>query len=200
VLSIGVVGAGIGGLTVALALREAGLRDVHVYERGEPGGVSNMGLILTPNATRVLHALGMKDELRGLCGHPQTQLQRTGRSGFVLAQRPLGQFAEDRYGAPHCIVGHANLLRVLLDACNAHGISIAGNQSCTNISQPEGAVVVELGDQRASHDVVIGCDGTASMVRRYLNYPEERAQQLLQAPGGVQPQSMRCPDRLAPTS
>ncbi|MCZ6710078.1 MAG: NAD(P)/FAD-dependent oxidoreductase [Gammaproteobacteria bacterium] len=195
-LSIGVVGAGVGGLSVALALREAGFSDIEVYESGIPGSGSNIGLILTPNATRVLHALGLKDRLRALCGLPQAHLQRTWRSGFVLAQRPLGRFAEDRYGAPHCVIARGDLLRLLLDACRRLGISIQCNRSCTKIHQSGRTVVVELGNQRETHDVLIGCDGTESIVRRHLNYPRYSTATRAQtgwgaAPVTALPRSMR---------
>ena len=145
--SIGVLGAGIGGLTTALALREAGFGDIHVYEAGAAGAGSDTGLSLAPNATRVLHALGLKDELRSHSSHPQAHLQRTWRRGFLLAQRPLGQFSEARYGAPHIIIGHATLLGMLLKSCAEHGVAISDNRGCTGVSQANGRVLAAFDDQ-----------------------------------------------------
>ena len=169
--SIGVLGAGIGGLTTALALREAGFGDIHVYEAGAAGAGSDTGLSLAPNATRVLHALGLKDELRSHSSHPQAHLQRTWRRGFLLAQRPLGQFSEARYGAPHIIIGHATLLGMLLKSCAEHGVAISDNRGCTGVSQANGRVLAAFDDQNATHDVLIGCEGSVSVVRDYLRYP-----------------------------
>ena len=171
-LSIGVIGAGVGGLTAALALREAGFSDIAVYEAGSPGRAASMDLILPPNATRVLHALGLKDELQGISGHPQFQLHRTWRSGFLLSQRPLGQFAEDRYGAPHCVVDHVALLGMLLEACATHAIGVIGERACTDLAQTGNRVVAAFGDLQATHDVLIGCDGADSRLRNRLNYPD----------------------------
>jgi len=165
-----VAGAGVGGLTAALALAEAGFRDISVYEAGTPGAAPDMGLVLSPNATRILHALGLKDALHTVCSYPQAQLQRTWRNGFLLSQRPLGQFAEDRYGAPHCIVAHQDLLGLLLEACNVCEITVVG-RPCTELSQAHGRVRVGLDEQNNNHDVLIGCDGADSLVRDHLSYP-----------------------------
>ena len=66
-----VVGAGIGGLTAALALRRAGF-DVHVYEQSSALREVGAGIAVSPNAVRVLHRLGLADAL-----------QAAGVAGFV---------------------------------------------------------------------------------------------------------------------
>lgn len=158
------------GLTTALALAEAGFRNIVIYDADTPGAAPDMGLVLAPNATRVLHALGLKDALHSVCSYPQAQLQRTWRNGFLLSQRPLGQFAEDRYGAPHCVVAHRDLLKLLLEACNAQEITVIA-QPCSEFSQAHDQVLVRFAEHSAHHDVLIGCDGANSLVRDHLSYP-----------------------------
>ena len=78
--TIGIVGAGIGGLTLAAALGEAGFRDVTVYDRDEPGSPCPSDLLLTPNGTRVLRALHVGPFLSD-APRPDGHVQRSWRSG-----------------------------------------------------------------------------------------------------------------------
>ena len=68
---------------------------------------------------------------------------------FLLAQRPLGQFSEARYGAPHIIIGHATLLGMLLKSCAEHGVAISDNRGCTGVSQANGRVLAAFGKHGA---------------------------------------------------
>ena len=64
-----IVGAGIGGLTVALCLHRLGF-DVKVYEQTEQTASHGAGIQLSPNATRVLHEIGLADPLASLASAP----------------------------------------------------------------------------------------------------------------------------------
>ena len=95
-LSVAVVGGGIGGLTAALSLHRAGL-DVHVYEQA--GSVSEIGagIQVSPNATRVLHGLGLGDEpnlarILAAVGNeqPSSAAGCDERRGRAAAARPAG--------------------------------------------------------------------------------------------------------------
>ena len=71
-ISIGVIGGGIGGLTAALWLLRAGF-DVHVYERAATLRDVGAGIQVSPNASRVLHRLGLADELARMGVRPSSQ-------------------------------------------------------------------------------------------------------------------------------
>jgi salicylate hydroxylase len=140
----------------------------------------NGSMTLSPNATKVLHALGLKEPLRSRCSLPQAQLQRTSQSGFLLSQRPLGQFADERYGAPHCLVSQTDLLTILLNACETRGVTLTDGRACTEVWQANNNVTIGFNGEQKTHDVLIGCDGHGSTVRSYLGYP----------PAAVQPGTM----------
>jgi salicylate hydroxylase len=165
------VGAGIGGLTLAAALGEAGFRDVTVYDRGGPGSPEPSDLVLSPNGTRVLRALHLGPFL-SRTHKPDAYVQRSWRSGFVLAHRPLGAFMEARYGAPEVVVARQALLEALATRCAHHGVAVRTGQPCARIAQDARSVTLTFGSQEICHDVVIGCDGEASAVRAGMGYAE----------------------------
>src|SRR5215213_10885524 len=84
-----IAGAGIGGLTAALALRQAGF-DVHVYEQARVLREVGAGLALGANAVRVLHRLGLAEALRTVGVRSQSWDFRDWQSGAVLGRVPLG--------------------------------------------------------------------------------------------------------------
>jgi salicylate hydroxylase len=92
-----IAGAGIGGLTAALAIARQGL-PVAVFDQAERLEEAGAGIQLSPNATRVLIALGLADRVAPTIVVPTAICLRTSRSGRDLAIMPLG--AEARHGAP----------------------------------------------------------------------------------------------------
>jgi salicylate hydroxylase len=100
---IGIVGAGIAGTTLAIALKQSGL-DTRLYDRPSLPPASGGPVFLSANGTRVLHAIGLKEALANVAVFPQFATIRHARTGFLLSQRPLGAFSEARYGAPDCLV------------------------------------------------------------------------------------------------
>lgn len=93
VLEIGIVGGGIGGLAAALSLQQAGF-DVHVYEQAGTLGEVGAGIQVSPHASRILHRLGLADELAALGVRPLAWHQRRWDDGRTLLRSPLGR----RYG------------------------------------------------------------------------------------------------------
>jgi 2-polyprenyl-6-methoxyphenol hydroxylase-like FAD-dependent oxidoreductase len=79
--SVAVVGGGIGGLTAALALLRAGF-DVHVYEQASALGEVGAGIQISPNASRVLHRLGLAERLAGAGVRPLAWHQRRWEDGL----------------------------------------------------------------------------------------------------------------------
>src|SRR5229473_373323 len=111
-LRIGVIGGGIGGLTAALSLRQAGFA-VDVYEQAteltQIGGGINMG----PNAARVLRRLGLGPGLDREGVRPVGTHQRRWEDGRTLQRASLNPRCEELYGAPHITIHRADLLAVI---------------------------------------------------------------------------------------
>jgi salicylate hydroxylase len=87
-MRIAVIGGGIGGLSAALQLLQAGLH-VHVYEQAAPIGEIGAGIQISPNASRLLLRLGLKGAMENLGIRPRVVHQRRRDDGRTLQFAPL---------------------------------------------------------------------------------------------------------------
>src|SRR5271169_4393318 len=110
-----VAGAGIGGLTAALALARSGFRVV-VLEQAERLEETGAGIQLSPNATRILIGLGLADRLQPHVVAPAAIRVLGARSGREIVRIPLGGEATQRYGAPYWVIHRGDLQAALSDA------------------------------------------------------------------------------------
>lgn len=135
-----IAGAGIAGLTAALAFASRGF-DVHLFERAESLEEVGAGLQLSPNATRILRGLGVLPHLATLAVSPEAVVLREARSLDEVARVPLGAFAERRWGAPYLVAHRADLQSALLTAVRNHpGIELATGTTVRDFAlSPEGA-------------------------------------------------------------
>jgi salicylate hydroxylase len=116
-----VAGAGIGGLTAALALAQNGFRVV-VLEQAERLEETGAGIQLSPNAARILIDLGLEDRLRQLATAPTALRVLSAGSGREIVRMPLAD-AEQRYGAPYWVT-HRGDLQAALAAAVARQLGI----------------------------------------------------------------------------
>ena len=112
-------GAGIAGLTTALALAHRGFRAL-ILEQAEKLQETGAGLQLAPNATRILRELGVAERLKNCVVVPQALSVKNGKSGRETVRMPLGEAAEFRYGAPYWLVHRADLQAALLETANVN--------------------------------------------------------------------------------
>jgi salicylate hydroxylase len=110
-----IAGAGIGGLTAALALARNGFRAL-VLEQAERLEETGAGVQLSPNATRILIDLGLADRLQPHVVAPTAIRVLGGRSGREIVRIPLGAGAAQRYGAPYWVIHRGDLQAALSDA------------------------------------------------------------------------------------
>jgi salicylate hydroxylase len=116
-----VAGAGIGGLTAALALAQSGFRVV-VLEQAEWLEETGAGIQLSPNAARILIDLGLGDRLRQLATAPMALRVLSAASGREIVRMPLAD-AEQHYGAPYWVT-HRGDLQAALAAAAARQLGI----------------------------------------------------------------------------
>jgi 2-polyprenyl-6-methoxyphenol hydroxylase-like FAD-dependent oxidoreductase len=173
-VEIVVIGGGVGGLTAALALALGGHR-IQVLERAPRFAQGGPGLRLAPNATAVLARLGLLDQVLDLGSRPRRALLRDLGSGAELAELDLGAPLTARYGTPYVVVGRADLLSLLADACADADVELRPGREATSVDQSSfassimgGAVVTCVDGRMYAADVVLAADGAESAARALL--------------------------------
>jgi len=163
---IAIIGAGIGGLATAAALRRVGI-DAQVYEQAEAFARVGAGIQQSPNAMKVHRGLGVEARLREVAFAPATSLNRDAMTGAVTNEHPLGPAAEARYGAPYLTLHRGDLHAALADSVPAG--SVHRGKTVVRIAQDGGKVALAFADGSAvSADAVIGADGVHSLVRQHV--------------------------------
>lgn len=163
-----IAGGGIGGLTAALCLAEAGF-EVALFEQSAEFGEIGAGIQLSPNCTRVLHHLGLEQALAASAFLPEGMEFRAWKSGKVIGSSALGQTVRDRYGFPYCNIHRGDLLRVLVEAATERttAIELYTGSEVTRFEQ-RGRVHAAVGGGMYEGDALIGADGIHSAVRAQL--------------------------------
>ncbi len=114
-----IAGAGIGGLTAALAIARQGFR-VAVFEQAERLEEIGAGIQLSPNASRILIGLGLAAQLKRHVVAPEELRVTDAHGARVHVRAPLGAVAEKRYGAPYWVIHRGDLQAVLIEAVRGH--------------------------------------------------------------------------------
>jgi salicylate hydroxylase len=166
-LKVLIVGAGIGGLTAALAALRRGL-EVEVYEQARELREVGAGLQLSANGTRVFYELGVGDELKSLSCEATGKEIRLWNTGETWKLFDLGKVSVERYGYPYLTVYRPDLLDVLVRAVGRDRIHLGAK--CIGLTQDDQRVELELDDGRTPEgDCLIGADGVHSQVRQILS-------------------------------
>jgi len=172
-----IVGAGIGGLTTALSLHAAGLRDIAIHERVSEIRGLGVGINLLPHAMRELTELGVADRVEALGVAPRT-LSYYNRFGQQIWSEPRGTAAGYRW--PQLSVHRGRLQLALLDAVRERlGDIVHLGHRLVEVEHGSTADAVRFETDEGerlelSADVVIGADGIHSALRRQ-HYPHEGA-------------------------
>ena len=159
-----VIGAGIGGLSAAIALRKAGVENV-VFERARELKEIGAGLSLMSNATKALNGLGLTEALRGI-GVPIGVAEIRTWRGEVLSRIPTWQLSE-KVGAQSVAVHRADLQGALLRELGDEAVRL--DAACVSFEQDGGSVRAFFADgteERA--DLLVGADGLRSTIRQGL--------------------------------
>ena len=169
--SIAVVGAGVAGLATALACARAGHR-VQVFEQVREFAPVGAGIQLGPNATRVLHDLGLESALRAVAAFPAELQVRSGIDARLLGVLPLGEQAQTRYGAPYATLARADLHHILLTALEAHTqASLYLASHIDSAQQDSGAVQFRTSDGIVRRvECMAAADGLWSKLRSQVLY------------------------------
>src|SRR5437667_5818048 len=165
-LSVAIIGAGMGGLASAAALRRVGI-DVTVYEQATQFARIGAGIQIGCNAMQVLRGLGLEARLRGQSFYPRSWNNRDWRTGEVKFDMIFGESAEQKFGAPYLLAHrgdlHAALASIVPGDCIRLGHKLVGLDPSA-----DGIRLSFANGRAASADAVVGADGVHSLVRDIL--------------------------------
>jgi salicylate hydroxylase len=170
-MRIAIVGGGIGGLSAALHLLDAGF-DVQVYEQAPRIGEIGAGIQISPNASRLLIRLGLKRAMDKVGVRPQAVHQRRWDDGRTLQRAPVGLEVETAFGAPYYHFHRGDLAELLGAAVPAERVHCS--HRLVDL-EPKGERVVARFENgtSAEADLLVGADGIHSRVRHLLFGPEK---------------------------
>ena len=165
-IRIVIVGAGVGGLTLALLLRRQGIT-VEVLEQASELREVGAGIALASNATRVLQRLGLGDDLARLSTEPTALIHRDGRDGHLISVHPMDGSYRRAFGAPFFGLHRVALQQLLADAwgpvhlhldCRVEALTERGESIRVRCATGE----------TFDADLAVGADGVHSQVRRWV--------------------------------
>jgi salicylate hydroxylase len=161
-----VIGAGIGGIAAAAALRKLGV-EVAVYERASDLGEVGAGVQIGPNGVKVLRALGLDPGLEGLAFEPTEIVSVDWQTASQRFRQPLMAIATKQFGAPYITAHRADVHRLLRAKVPDSVITL--NARCTAVSSSDrGAVATFADGSTVEADLIVGADGIRSVVRECL--------------------------------
>ncbi|MBV9456079.1 MAG: FAD-dependent monooxygenase, partial [Bradyrhizobium sp.] len=172
-----IVGAGIGGLTLGLALHQANI-PCRIFESVGEIRAIGVGINLLPHASKELAALGLEEALAKVAIQT-TDATFFNRFGQLIYQEPLGRAAG--YDHPQFSIHRGDLQMVLLDAFRSRGghEAIVTGAHCIGVEQDDAGVTVTFADGATGANrftvrgsVAIACDGINSAVRKQF-FPDE---------------------------
>ncbi|MDT5066479.1 MAG: hypothetical protein QOK02_2634 [Mycobacterium sp.] len=163
-LRVAIIGAGIGGLSAAIALQQMGAQ-VRVYEQARQLGEIGAGVALHRNSQRVLARLGLAQQV-GRRGSRLSEFHLFTPDGTVVSHETYDS------GAAQLAMHRADLIAVLVAALPAGFVHTGWR--CVQFTQSDGSAVVSFDNGvRVGADVVVAADGIHSGLQRYVVEPTD---------------------------
>ena len=163
--TIDIIGAGIGGLTTAIALRHKGFH-VRIFEKSNQLKHIGAGIILASNAMMIFDKLGCKDEIESK-GNILAAMKITDADLEIISSMDLKYF-ETLFGVNTIAIHRGDLQDILLNALE--GVEIHLGYELKTIEVKAETMILEFGnDIKASSSMLIGADGLHSKVRDYVS-------------------------------
>ena len=164
-----VAGAGIGGLSAALALAKRGF-DVQVYERTPEIREVGAGLQLGPNAFGAFDELGIQDRMAGIAFAPQAIRFRDSQTARDIFRQNLGPSFTQRFGHPYRVAFRADVQRELLNAVQAEARCVVhtGDGIASFVPETQGVFAITDRGRRIAAAALVGADGIWSGIRQAI--------------------------------
>jgi len=174
-LSVGVIGGGIGGMCVAIALRRAG-HEVTIWEKADFVSEVGASVSCAANGTRWLHEWDV-DVPKGDPVVLTKLINRDWKTGEPVSVYDLADY-EEKFGYVYNMF-HRQYMHKMLRECamqeegKGTPAKLVVNHACQNIDLETGLITFKNG-ATAKHDMIVGCDGIGSVVRGMVGVIPER--------------------------
>ena len=163
---VAIVGAGIGGLTAAIAMHRRDI-EVGVYEQSPQIAEIGAGVSLSPNAIKAFRALGLDQHIAAIGFESDNQLVRAWDSGDILSKVFRKGVYQKEFGAPYLSAHRADLVEVLRQQLPSNVIHL--NARCTGVETSGSTARALFADgTEIDADLIVGADGIRSAVRQSL--------------------------------
>jgi salicylate hydroxylase len=163
---IAVIGAGIGGLTLAIALRQYGIL-VDIYEQTTELREVGAAVALSANGTRFFDQCGLSAQLGSHWFEVSALIYRDGRTGRLIGKHDAGPAYRQRFGAPYVGIHRAELQAILSAAVGMNRIHL--RKRLVDIDDRGAHAALRFDDgSTIEADLVVGADGARSVVRRWM--------------------------------
>jgi salicylate hydroxylase len=164
-----IAGAGLGGLTAASCLMQAG-HDVEIYEQAPALGEVGAGIQVSANAMHVLRQLGVGDAVAKAGVRPDAYVFRLHDTGEIIQRFSLSDEHERLHGAPYTQLHRADLHDILAAKAREFKPDVVRlDRRATGFSESSRGVELKFADGTSARgDILIGADGLKSVVRRQI--------------------------------
>ncbi len=168
--AIAVIGAGLGGMTVAGLLQRAGF-NVKVFEQAPAFSRIGAGIHLSANVLKVMRRLDIETALCDVGLHPDAFVSRKWDTGEILFELPFNAESEAHYGAAYINV-HRGDLHTIVESALKHGTVQFGKKLQDIESAGAKSRLLFADGTHEDTDIVIGADGVNSRVREFVVGPD----------------------------
>ena len=165
-LTVTIIGAGIAGLSTAIALSRSG-HHCTIYEAHAAGSEVGAGIQVSANGVRVLDAWGLIPHFKGLVDRPEELRLRRWEDGKEIGSMPAGKVNEWNYGYGHWCIYRQDLWRVLFEAVRREKVAVNFGRRVVEVSAGEGSVLFEDG-KMVNSDLVVCADGIGGKTREAI--------------------------------
>ena len=166
-LNVGIIGAGVGGLSAGMMLKSIGC-EVSILEKRKKTAALGVGIQISANGIRALRPFGLEDKINNLADCPFCIEFINGKSGKKLGMMPLGQEAENLYGARFFQLHRGDLISILRNENLRREVTILYETRVLDICQDPNGVTVCTNKGNKYFDLVVAADGVNSLVRNQI--------------------------------
>ncbi|KAE9402179.1 FAD/NAD(P)-binding domain-containing protein [Gymnopus androsaceus JB14] len=161
-----IIGCGLAGLTVSIALAKAG-HTVEIIEAAADISYIGAGIQISPNSSRILRKLGVDKYIEKYCTDPVDLRMMRWQNGQILVECPLKEPAHNDYKSPYWHIHRADLHRGLLEAATELGCKIYLDSRVVKIDPYKPSMTTKNGDTYTA-DLIVASDGLHSMAREVV--------------------------------